>query len=156
MTHLTCLPQSVFSWNYTVTLADSDITALVELDFWGEQGSISFNSSYYRVQHSWLSKEWSLNLDDRIVAVAVKPNPVSRFFEISYDNQNLVLRAKSLWTRSFLIEQNDRLLGTIQPIHLHFTLGASIDCSSSITIPIQIFMFWLTVLMWKRAADASN
>jgi len=155
MTVLTCLPQSICSWNYSITISDSDVTASVEFDFWSEQGSIILEPSCYGVKHVWLSGEWSLESGDRVVAVAIKPNPLTRFFELSYDSQDLVLRAESPFTRSFLIEQDDRVLGTIQPMH-PFTRRASIDCSSSIAMSVQIFLFWLTVLMWKRSANNSG
>lgn len=138
-----------------MTVADSHVTASVEFDFWSEQGSITLGSSYYGVQHAWLSGEWLLESGGRVVAVAIKPNPLSRLFEVSYDSQNLVLRAESPFTRAFLVEQGDRLLGTIQPMH-PFTRRASINSSSSIEIPIQVFLFWLVVLMWKRAANNSG
>lgn len=152
MTVLTCLPESICSWNYKITFADSNATASAQFDFWNEQGSITLDSNDYRIQHAQLSDKWSLESNGRVVAVAIKPNPFGRLFKVSYGSQNLVLRAESPFTRSFRIEQNDRLLGTIRPKH-SFTKRASIDCPSSITLPVQIFMFWLTVLMWKRAEN---
>jgi hypothetical protein len=155
MTVLTCLPQSICSWNYSVTAADSGVTASVEFDFLSEQGSITLESSYYSVQHAWLSGEWSLESGGRVIAVAIKPNPLSRLFEVSCGSQDLILRAESPFTRAFVVEQDDRLLGTIQPTH-PLTRRASINCSSSIEIPVQVFLFWLAVLMWKRAANNSG
>ncbi len=156
MTVLTCLPQSICSWNYSITGSDSDVIASVEFDFWNEQGSIILEPSCYGVKRGWVwpSDEWSLESGDRVIAVATKPNPFTRFFEVSYSSQDLILRPELPFTRSFLIEQDNRVLGTIQPMH-SFTRRASIDCSSSIAIPVQIFLFWLTVLMWKRDAKKS-
>jgi hypothetical protein len=155
MAVLSCLPKSICSWNYSITDSASEVTASVRFNFLDEQGNISLGSNYYGIEHTWLGGKWSLTIGDRVVAVAVKPNPLTRYFEVSYDSQNLILRAESLFTRSFLIEQNGRLLGRIQPKHL-FTKRASIDCSSSVPIHIQVFLFWLTVLMWKRAANKSK
>lgn len=154
MAALTCLPESICSWNYKIIFADSKTTASAQFDIWSEQGGITLNSNYYSIQHARLSDKWTLESKGRVVAVAIKPNPFGRLFKVSYDSQNLVLRADSPFTRSFLIEQDDKLLGTIRPRHA-FTKRASIDCPSSIAIPVQIFMFWLTVLIWKRAENNS-
>ena len=151
MTNLTCLPESICSWDYLVTISDSDVAASVEFNFMSEQGNITLDSSYYDIKHTWLSGEWSLESDGRVIAIAIKPNPLTRFFEVSYDSRELVLRAESPFTRSFAIEQDNRFLGMIEPMH-PFTRRATVDCSSSVPIPVQIFLFWLTVLMWKRAS----
>lgn len=129
--------------------------ASTKFNFWNEQGSFVLAGNHYRIEHAWLSAEWSLNLEGEAVALAVKPNPLTRFFEVFYANQKLVLRAESPLTRTFLIEQDEQVLGTIQPMHL-FTRRALVDCSSSVAMPVQIFLFWLTVLMWKRAANNST
>jgi hypothetical protein len=136
-------------------ITEPDIAASIEFDFWTEQGKISVDSDLYFVQHAWLSGEWSLVSESGIVALAVKPNPLTRVFEVSYDNDSLILRAHSPLTRSFLIEKSNALLGTIEPMH-PFTRRAFIDCSPLLTIPIQLFLFCLTVLMWRRAASNSS
>lgn len=150
---LTCLPQSICSWNYLIT--EPDIAASIEFDFWTEQGKITLGSDLYFVQHTWLSGEWSFVSENSILALAVKPNPFTRIFQISCGNDSLILKAESPLTRSFLIEQSSVLLGTISPMH-PFTRRAFIDCSQSLAIPIQLFLFWLVVLMWRRAANNSN
>jgi hypothetical protein len=155
MTNLTCLPQSICSWNYLVTISDSDVEASVEFNFMSEQGNITFQSGYYDIKHTWLSGEWSLESDGRVIVIAIKPNPLTRFFVVSYDGRELVLKAMSPFGRSFVIEQDNRVLGMIEPMHT-FTRRATIDCSSSVAIPIQLFMFWLTVLMWKRASQKQS
>lgn len=151
---LTCLPQSICSWNYLII--EPDVKASIEFDFWTEQGIIRVDSHLYKVQHAWLGGEWLLVSENVLVALAVKPNPFTRVFQVSYgSDDSLILRARSPLTRSFLIEQGSALLGTIEPMH-PFTRRAFIDCSPSLAIPIQLFLFWLAVLMWRRAASNSG
>ncbi|MEM8719562.1 MAG: hypothetical protein AAGE84_09675 [Cyanobacteria bacterium P01_G01_bin.39] len=154
MTDLTCLPRSIFSWNYSVIDVDNNTKALVNFNFASEQGSIILDLNDYKIQHRWLSGEWLLKIDDEVVATAIKPNPLTRFFEVTYEDKIVILKAESPFSRTFLIEQNE-ILGVIEPTHL-FTRRAAVNCSSSIRIPIQIFLFWLTVLMWRRAANTNN
>jgi hypothetical protein len=154
MTVLACLPQSIGSWNYSITFSNGVKLALVKYNYWSDQGGITLESSCYEIRHVWYSSEWTLELDGRVVAVAIK-HPFYRFFDISYGSQNIVLRADSPFLKPFIVQQAGRLLGTIKPMH-SFTRQASIDCSSSITIPVQIFLFWLTALMWKRSANRSS
>ncbi|MEM7758219.1 MAG: hypothetical protein AAF298_08855 [Cyanobacteria bacterium P01_A01_bin.40] len=156
MTNLTCLTESICSWNFFVAISDSDVAVSVKFNFMSEQGNITLDSSYYDIKHTWLSGKWSLESDGKVIAIAIKPNPLTRFFEISYNNRKLlVLRAESSFTRSFAIEQDNKFLGTIKPMH-PFTRRATVDCSSSVPIPVQISLFWLTVLMWKRAAETNK
>ncbi|MGB7444669.1 MAG: hypothetical protein WA919_26680 [Coleofasciculaceae cyanobacterium] len=159
-----------------ITVSDSDFTASVEFDDWGEEGNIILPSSYYKIKDKfgiseqeytnlaqsglasysqkglfvWLDGEWLLQKDDQVVAVARKPNPLTRVFKVSHQEQVLILKAKFPFTKSFVVEQDNQLLGTIKPIN-SWTKQALIDCSSSISVSIQIFMFWLTSLMWRRA-----
>ena len=155
MTSITCLPQKICSWNYLITVSNSDVTASVEFDFMSERGNIILEADSYKIEHAWLSGEWSLELAGEIIAVAIKPNLFTRLFQIDYDSQKLVLKAQSPFARSFAIEQNDTSIGTIEPIHL-LTRRATVNCSANVPIPIQIFLFWLTVLMWRRDKSSQN
>lgn len=175
MTVFDCSLQSFVSWNYVITVSDSDFTASVEFDDWGEEGKITLPSSHYKVKDKfsisdqeytnlaqsglasysekglfvWLDGEWLLEKDDQVVAIARKANPLTRVFKVFHQEQIFLLKAKYPFTKSFVVEQNNQLLGTIRPKN-YWTKQAIIDCSSSISVPMQIFMFWLTSLMWRR------
>ena len=127
---------------------------MVNFNFASEQGSIILDSNDCKIKHRLLSGEWLLEIDDEVIATAIKPNPLTRFFEVTYEDKIVILKAESPFSQTFLIEQNE-ILGMIEPTHL-FTRRATLRCSSSITIPIQIFLLWLTVLMWRRVANTNN
>lgn len=107
MTKLTCLSQSICSWNYLVTISDYDFKALVVFDFMRERGYLDLESGYYDIKHTWLSNKWSLESDGTVIATALNPNSFTRSFEVFYDSCRLVLRAEFPFSRSFVIEREE-------------------------------------------------
>ncbi|MEM6521976.1 MAG: hypothetical protein AAF892_14510 [Cyanobacteria bacterium P01_D01_bin.71] len=154
-TVLNCLPNGLCSWDYIITVIDSDTIILTELWALREQGSIAIQADRYEVIHVPFSGEWSLELGGNVVAIAVKPNLLTWFFEVSWHDQTLVLRTDGLFSSSFVIEQDNLTLGTIRKKHA-FTKRATVDCSSCIDLGVQVFLFWLAVLMWKRQTSNHN
>ncbi|MEM6839045.1 MAG: hypothetical protein AAF609_19605 [Cyanobacteria bacterium P01_C01_bin.120] len=148
-TTLTCLPKGLCSWDYTITGARPRAKVRTELWALRERGIIRVRGDRYDIIHAAFGGEWSLELDGNVVAIAVKPNPLTWFFEVSWHDQTLILKTDSLFGESFAIEQDDTLVGTIRKKH-PFTKRATIDCSSSIDLAVQVFLFWLAALMWKR------
>lgn len=63
MTVFDCSLQSFVSWNYVITVSDSDFTASVEFDDWGEEGKITLPSSHYKVKDKFSISD--LNVEAR-------------------------------------------------------------------------------------------
>lgn len=152
---LTCTPKSICSWNFQIygtTPRPADVT----FNFMTEQGSISLGRMEFSVRkHGWLSGHWSLEHGGAAYADARKPSALFRAFEISCGPAQHTVKAQSTFTRCFNILTNNRVVGTIQPVHA-FTRRAVIECDASVPETTQLFAFWLAVLTWKRAADSNN
>ena len=152
---LTCIPQSICSWNFRVPDASSG-PALVEFNFLTEQGRIVLGNVEYAVRkHGWLSGKWTLERNGECVVESLKPSALFRSFDVEAGTIKLTVKARSALGRSYEILANGNLAGTIQPAHA-FTRRAFIDCDSSIPELVQLFSFWLAALTWKRAAKSSN
>ncbi len=152
---LTCIPQSICSWNFRVPDASSG-SALVEFNFLTEQGRIVLGNVEYAVRkHGWLSGHWTLERDGESNVEALKPSAMFRSFDVETGPLKLTVKAASPFGRSYEILSNGNLAGTIQPAH-PFTRRAFIDCDSSVPELVQLFSFWLAALTWKRAARSSN
>jgi hypothetical protein len=65
-----------------------------------------------------------------------------------------MLEAESMLRRKFVLYEGGQALGSVQPEHA-FTRKAIIDLPTDIALPVRIFMVWLTLILWKREADAS-
>jgi hypothetical protein len=93
--------------------------------------------------------------NDVLVAKADKPSAFSRRFVITAAGREMTLAAESPLTRRFRLTENGRTIGTIRPNHF-LTRKCTIDLPEDIETPVQIFIFWLVVLMWRRAAKSSS
>jgi len=152
---LTCLPQSICSWNFHIHGASA---GPVELEFsrFSEQGHIRLGSHEFEIhKHGPLSGRWTLSHHGTSVASAHKPSAFFRSFHITGRSGEFTLQPSSSLTRCFGICSGDRTIGSIRPAHA-FTRRATIDCPPEVPELIQIFAFWLAVVTWRRAANNNS
>jgi hypothetical protein len=151
---LTCLPQSICSWDFTIPNTSSGL-ASIAFNFFTEQGSISLGGIDYAVRkHGPLSGHWTLESAGQPIADAHKPNPLFRAFELTADGFQVSVKALSPFTRAFGIYSGGQQLGLISPAH-PFTRRATIDCVADVPEICQLFAFWLAVLAWRRQARSN-
>lgn len=152
---LTCLPQSLCTWNYRIPNTSTGVAQL-NFNFFTEQGEIRLDRQILEVRkHGWTSGHWTLELNGQTLADGQKASPFTRTFEVVAGQQQLTVKAQSAFTRCFNILESDRVHGTIRPKH-PFTRRAVIDCSSEVPEGVQLFCFWLVVITWRRAQKNNN
>lgn len=151
---ITCVPESVFGWNFEATGASGG-PAEVTFNFFTEQGAIQYGGVEYDVRkHGMLSGEWTLEANGQVYARAVKNNPLTRKFQVEEGGGEFTLRAL-IMMRGYEILRGDTVIGTINPAHI-FTRRSTIDCGPEMTEPCQLFCFWLAALTWRRAARSNS
>lgn len=152
---IACDPVWLFSWNYQVKGSAAGETARIERRWFSEQGAIETPRARYQiVKQGIFSGTWHLERDETVVAVARKPNPLTRRFEITFAGQFAVLEAQSMFSRAMRLTTPNGAGGSIVPLH-PFTRRATMDLPG-IPFDIQCFALWLTVLMWRRAAKNNS
>jgi hypothetical protein len=150
---LTCLPQAICSWNYRILDTASAEFALINLTTLTKPGSIVTDNLEYVVRkQSWFVSHWTLEHNGQILAEADKPGAFSRTIEIQADSLFLSVVPKMWMGRAVDLKIADRVVGTIEPMH-GMTRRATIQCTSAVPELIQLFSFWMTAEMWRRAAD---
>jgi hypothetical protein len=149
---LTCLPQSLCSWDYRIVGTKAGPAALT-FNFWTEQGTMTLGpESYAIVKGGPLSGHWMLQASDgAVVANAIKPSAFVREFEVDTGERMFTVRAQAPLGRSFDLLSNGSMLGTIAPAHA-FTRRATIDGGVGLAEREKLFGFWLAVMTWRRAA----
>ena len=59
-----------------------------------------------------------------------------------------------MWSRTFVLSEKTARLGSVYPEHA-LTRKAVIDLPEEISLAGRIFMFWLVLILWKRAEAAA-
>lgn len=154
MTQLQCIPTSMWGWNYGIETSQG--TARVELKVMKDEGEIVLPQTSYSITHPMLSGEWTLQqvIDGKNsrVARARKPNPLRRKLELTFGTQKLVLQAVSPFRREFQIRQASQILGRICPDSFS-SRQATLEIDAPVDLSIQLFLFWLTVMLWRQGAS---
>jgi hypothetical protein len=152
---LTCIPQSLCTWDFRVLGASAGAAALT-FNFLTEQGTISLGSNDFTVRkHGPMSGRWTLEHENQIAAEAHKPSAMFRAFELRVQDVQVAVKAQSPFTRCYDILSGGCVVGSIRPAHA-FTRRAFVDCEAGIPELAQLFAFWLAVLTWRRSANSSS
>jgi hypothetical protein len=153
---LRVIPRSLFSWSFSLREGDVEVADLA-MALMRERGKLVLTngSEYNLYRQGWLSGPFLLEGDGAIIAQAEKPNPFTRRFEATIGRRRLCLAAQSPLTRAFGVYDDDIPIGGVWPDHC-FTRRTTIDLPDDMPLPVKSFLFWLAVLMWRRAAHNNS
>ena len=152
---LKVIPKSWFSWDFVITEGASPI-ADIDVSWWREKGVLTVRSSRYDVYREGLmSGAFILESSGSILARAEKPSAFRRSFELEYGKKFYTLQAESAFRRKFVLIEGDREVGWLSPNGV-FTRQATSDLPEEIPLPVQVFMIWLVVILWKRESDSAG
>jgi len=154
-TMLKVIPKSWFSWDFVITEGASPI-ADIDVSWWREKGVLTVRGSRYDVyREGMMSGAFILESSGSILARAEKPSAFRRSFELEYGKKLYILRAESAFGRKFVLIEGDREVGWLSPNGV-FTRQATSDLPEEIPLPVQVFMIWLVVILWKRESDSAG
>jgi hypothetical protein len=147
-----CLPAGICSWNYL--LRGDGQAARVDFNWMSEQGRLWIDNQEYRIEKDGLfSGSWRMESVEGTVFHARKTSAFTRTFEIAGGGLQATLHAASALGRTMILD-NGAQQCVIAPAH-PFTRRASMSgiCGD---FRLAAFAFWLTGLIWKRAASNSG
>lgn len=151
---LKAIPTSWFSWDFTVTDGTQPV-ANIDISWWREKGELTVQGAAYQVYREGLmSGAFILEKGGAVMARAEKPSAFRRSFIIEHAGRQYTLRAKAALGREFLLLEGEREVGSISPEGI-FTRRASVALPESLPLPVRVFITWLTVILWKREAQAA-
>lgn len=144
-------PKRLSSWGYEVS-SNGRFVAIVDLAWVRERGVIHMDNQEFTVfREGILHGAFFIESHGRTLARAEKPSAMFRAFEVHYGDRLLELRALSIFTRSFGLFEKSRQVGRVRADHWR-TWQATIELADDIELPIAIFLFWLVIILWRRAA----
>ena len=152
MLHAT--PHGIFSWDFTLS---KDGVALAEIDmsWFRERAEVKIGEQTYTVyRESVMQGTFALQSGDQVLAQAQKVGAFTRAFEVNFAGRQLELKALSAWKRQFGLFENGAQIGHIGPTNW-LRRKAVIDLPGDIPLPVQVFLFWLVVILWRRAAGSA-
>lgn len=146
-----CLPRGICSSSYY--LEGGGHQGEVLFNSFGEGGELVIDGRSFTVEKQGLfSGSWALVDGGRVMATAAKTSAFTRTIEGEGPSGTFVLKAESVFGRTMLLETRDGT-AVISPDHA-FTRRASIEGPVS-DFTTACFAFWLTGMLWRRAAKNS-
>jgi hypothetical protein len=151
---LRAIPKSWCSADYKV-LENDTVIAVVSLSLFREAGELTVAGSSYPVyREGLLSGSFVLESGGSILARADKPSAFYRSFQVKHGEKEYALGAESAGFRKFVLSEGGKQIGSIYPVH-PLTRRSVIDFPEDIPLVVRVFMFWLVMILWKRASDAA-
>ena len=153
MAQIQARPRHLFSWDFDLSL-DGEFLAGLDMSWLREGGRFSYDAREYRLaQEGFWSGDFLLATDQEVLARAAKSAFVRRFV-VQTGEREFILEPASLFTRSFRLVENGLIVGYVLPNH-RFTRACTLEFPDDLPVPVQVFLFWLVVLLWRRAASAA-
>ncbi len=154
-TNLEIIPHSWFSWDFRV-LENGVERAVIDKSWVRERGTFVIDGETYTVgRTSVLRGTFALECGGRVVADARKPSVFFRSFEIAAGTDRYTLRAASIFRREFLLLRQGKVVGAISPVSM-FGRHAEVTLPEEIQLPVQLFIVFLVLVLWKRAARRNS
>jgi hypothetical protein len=152
---LRAIPKSWFSWDYSIV--DGSIhVAEMDLSLWREKGQIIIGDEVYAVSREGLAHgAFIMDSGGTVLARAVKPSALRRLFTVEHQDKQYTLAPASALGRKFVLMDGPKELGSITPQGF-LTQRARVDLPEHLSLPFRIFIIWLTMIMWKRDAEAAS
>jgi hypothetical protein len=148
-------PMRWFSWDFTVE-RDDRVVAELDISWWRERGALLVDREAFSiVREGVISSDFRMTASDgTVVATASKPSVLRRCFEVVHAGHTVTLGARSAWGRTMDVHLDGRAVGAITPAGA-WSRRAFADLPASLPLPVQVFVVWLAVLLWKREQDAA-
>ncbi|WP_376796436.1 hypothetical protein [Thermogemmatispora sp.] len=146
-------PSHWYSRNYVI-LQNGQRLAEIKRGLFREQGSITVGGQTCRIRRDGLTGPFLYEVDGTVLARAWI-HSFRRFFDVEYEGQRYKLRARSraLLARTFVLERDGEVIGTIRPKSL-FGRKLLIEMSS-LPPTIALFLFWLVMIQLQREEAAA-
>jgi hypothetical protein len=147
------VPKSAFSNDYVLQSPDG---ALAELDVsaWTERAEFELEGAPYRLYREGMLGDFVLERAGTVIARATKPSAFRALFRLQVSGHDLTLRKLSAWRRDFGVFDGEQRVGRIAPVKW-YSRRASIEVPEHWNLALEVFLFWLVLVMWRREKAAA-
>lgn len=144
-------PIRIFSSTFSIREGESDVeVARLRMRWWSEKGTVLVEGHELQLRREGVfSGAFLVASGDAVIAKAHKPSAFQNRFLIDVDDVQVELRRAGVATRTFELLRGDEVIGTVERGSL-FTRSARIHISDSWPVPLQVFVLWLVLIIWRR------
>ncbi|HVS00668.1 MAG TPA: hypothetical protein VMW27_28875 [Thermoanaerobaculia bacterium] len=147
-------PPGLFSRDFDIE-AEGRKIAFLDIALWREAGEVLIEGQPYKLYREGLmSGAFLLEKEGQVVARAIKVSAFRSQFDLELGTHRCSLKRASIFGRSFSVLQGGDVLGSIRPAGV-FTRRALIDLPPDWPAPVQVFVFWLVLVIWNRDRSAA-
>jgi hypothetical protein len=151
---LDAAPHSAFSWGFTVSRNGTRV-AEIGMAWFRERADVRIGDERYTVsRESVLKGTFALRGAGRVMARARKVRAWTQTVEVDAGGRVFELRPLRAWKRPFGLFEGGAPVGRVAPTGW-LTRRAVIDLPGDLPLPVQVFLFWLVVVLWRRGAAAA-
>ena len=149
-------PAGTFSRDYVVTAPDGHVVATIDPAWFRERAEVVMDGSTYACRSRGIFRpEFTLAVADRTIAIVRRRGAFSRRLEVEVAWRRFELRPRSIWSRAFeLVGDDGKPCGAIARRGF-FRRDAVIDLPEELPSAVQVFLFWVVLVIWRRAAAAA-
>ena len=142
-------PKSAFSERYDVLDGRKKLTT-VNIGWWREAGEFRLGGEGYKVGRQGLRLGlFYLEQDGKVLATAEKPSALFNRFRVHHRGTEYELARRSMLGRSFDLKRNGVRVGSMTATSA-FTRSAEVKLPEKLPVPVQVFITWLVLVIWKR------
>lgn len=146
--------KALFSEQYEI-LDGRQMLTTVNIGWWREAGKFRLDGEQYEVGRRGLRTGlFYVEQDGELLASADKPNALFNRFTVQYKDQEYELSRRSLFGRAFDLKLNGSRVGSMTATST-FTRSAKVDLPGELPAPVQVFITWLVLVIWKRLRQSN-
>lgn len=146
-------PVRAFSRDYHLE-DDGRTIATLDVSWWKDAGTFAIDGTEYSLSREHLMDgAFVLQGDGEELARATKPSAFRSRFDLEIGDGWYSLARTSALGRAYRVVDEDAEVGTIRPAGW-LTRRALVDLPSEWPLPVQVFVFWLVLVMWNRDETA--
>ncbi|WP_013322255.1 hypothetical protein [Gloeothece verrucosa] len=147
---LKTIPKNWLTWNCDVEENNSFVGKL-EFSWRDTTGKILTQKSDYRVRYKGLLavKFFFDNYENRL-GYAEMANPLIRVVKLNYAETQYQLKAASMFSKKFILQQKKQTLGIIDSKNI-LDRQAIIDLPTTLPLEFRLFVTWIVLWFWRRS-----
>ena len=152
---LKAIPKHAFSGDFHIFREDGSEIAFLDIATFKEAADLIIEGETYRFEREKMLKgAFLLKMGDEVFIKAEKPSAFRNQFELTIHGDAYLLKRVSVWKREYVLEKDGEIIGNIRPTGA-FSRKSEIDLPENWPVVVQIFIFWLVLIIWNREAAAS-